>query len=89
MSTSLSRGTSAEFVGKSGGVDIAGKDLQGQADPKRYPDWLYQGDAMLGALLKVLEQRGLADNTIVYATSDNGAEHRSLSASSRIQAKYL
>ncbi|MFO0921376.1 MAG: arylsulfatase [Pirellulales bacterium] len=68
---------SAEFVGKSGGVDIAGKDLQGQADPKRYPDWLYQGDAMLGALLKVLEQRGLADNTIVIATSDNGAEHRS------------
>lgn len=67
---------SDEFVGKSGGVDIAGKNLQGQADPKRYPDWLYQGDAMLGALLHVLEQRGLADNTMVIATSDNGAEHR-------------
>lgn len=66
----------AEFTGRSGGVDVAGQGLQGQADPARYPDWLYQGDAMLGEIMRVLESRGLADNTLLIATSDNGAEHR-------------
>ena len=65
-----------EFVGKSGGVDVAGKDLKGQADPERYPDWLFQGDAMLGEIMRVLERHGLADNTLLIATSDNGAEQR-------------
>ena len=65
-----------EFIGKSGGVDVAGKDLKGQADPERYPDWLFQGDAMLGEIMRVLERRGLADNTLLIATSDNGAEQR-------------
>ena len=65
-----------EFVGKSGGVDVAGKDLKGQADPERYPDWLFQGDAMLGEIMRTLERRGLADNTLLIATSDNGAEQR-------------
>ena len=66
----------AEFIGKSGGVDEAGKDLKGEAHPGRYPDWLFQGDAMLGEIMGVLETRGLADNTLLIATSDNGAEHR-------------
>ena len=59
-----------EFVGKSGAEDIVGKD------PK-YGDWVYQGDAMLGAILEALDRHQLADNTLVIATSDNGAEHRS------------
>ncbi|MBN8458187.1 MAG: arylsulfatase [Verrucomicrobia bacterium] len=66
-----------EFIGKSGGEDLAGKGLKGQANPGRYPDWLFQGDAMLGEIMRVLESRGLADNTLLIATSDNGAEHRS------------
>jgi arylsulfatase A-like enzyme len=66
----------AEFAGRSGGLDVAGQGLQGQADPGRYPDWLYQGDAMLGEIMRVLESCGLADNTLLIATSDNGAEHR-------------
>ncbi len=65
-----------EFIGKSGGVDVAGKDLKGQADPERYPDWLFQGDASLGEIMRVLESRGLANNTLLIASSDNGAEHR-------------
>jgi arylsulfatase A-like enzyme len=65
-----------DFIGKSGAVDVAGKNLKGQADPERYPDWLFQGDAMLGQIMHVLERRGLADNTLLIATSDNGAEHR-------------
>jgi arylsulfatase A-like enzyme len=68
----------AEFIGQSGGVDVAGKaaGLKGQADPEHYPDWLFQGDASLGEIMRVLESRGLADNTLLMVTSDNGAEHR-------------
>lgn len=67
-----------EFVGKSGGVDVAGKEnnIKGQGDFERYPDWLFQGDAMLGEIMRLLERRGLADNTLLIATSDNGAEQR-------------
>ena len=68
---------STEFIGKSGGVDLAGRELTGQADPQHYPDWLYQGDAMLGEIMRALEIRGLTENTLLIATSDNGAEHRS------------
>jgi arylsulfatase A-like enzyme len=60
---------SPEFVGQSGARDLVGKD-------EKYGDWLYQGDAMLGQLLAALERNHLADNTLVIATSDNGAEHR-------------
>lgn len=58
-----------EYVGKSGAEDVVKKD------PK-YGDWVYQGDAMLGQILDALERNKLADNTLVIATSDNGAEHR-------------
>ena len=58
-----------DYVGKSGAQDMV------KQDPK-YGDWLGQGDAMLGQLLDALERNHLADNTLVIATSDNGAEHR-------------
>lgn len=58
-----------EFVGRSGAEDLVKKD------PK-YGDWVYQGDAMLGELLAALERHGLAGNTLVIATADNGAEGR-------------
>lgn len=60
---------SSEFSGRSGAQDLV------RNDPK-YGDWLFQGDAMLGQLLAALERNQLADNTLVIATSDNGAEHR-------------
>jgi arylsulfatase A len=60
---------SAEYIGKSGARDVVKKD-------EKYGDWVYQGDAMLGQLLAALDQNNLADNTLVIATSDNGAEHR-------------
>ncbi|OHB64153.1 MAG: hypothetical protein A2Y76_04095 [Planctomycetes bacterium RBG_13_60_9] len=59
----------AEFIGKSDAKDLV------LNDPK-YGDWLYQGDAMLGQILEALERNHLADNTLVIAASDNGAEHR-------------
>ena len=60
----------SEFVGKSGAQDLV------KNDPK-YGDWLYQGDAMLGKLVEALDRKNLAENTLIIATSDNGAEHRS------------
>jgi arylsulfatase A len=58
-----------EFTGKSGAVDTVGGD-------PRYGDWVYQGDQMLGRILDALEERGLAENTLVIATADNGASNR-------------
>ncbi len=59
----------AKFLGKSGAKDIV------KNDPK-YGDWILQGDAMLGQLLDALDRNRLATNTLVIATSDNGAERR-------------
>lgn len=58
-----------EFVGKSGAKDLV------RSDPK-YGDWVYQGDQMLGQILDALARNGLAENTLVVAASDNGAEQR-------------
>lgn len=58
-----------EFIGKSGAVDEV------KQDPK-YGDWVYQGDHMLGQILDALQKNGLAGNTLVIATADNGAAGR-------------
>jgi arylsulfatase A-like enzyme len=55
-----------DFVGKGG---VKGAESQ-------YGDWVYQGDHMLGQLLDALERKGLAANTLVIATADNGAANR-------------
>jgi arylsulfatase A-like enzyme len=60
---------SPEFAGQSGAEDTVGKN------PK-YGDWVFQGDAMLGKIVAALQRHKLADNTLIIATSDNGAEHR-------------
>jgi arylsulfatase A len=60
---------SSEFAGKSGAIDEVKHD-------SKYGDWVYQGDHMLGQLLEALERNGLASNTIVIATADNGAAGR-------------
>ena len=52
----------AEFIGKSGA--------------ESYGDWLYEGDWVMGQILDALERNHLADNTLVIATSDNGAAGR-------------
>jgi arylsulfatase A-like enzyme len=54
-----------EYVGKGGG---GGKGS--------YGDWVYQGDSMLGQLLDTLESTGLANNTLVLVSADNGAAGR-------------
>lgn len=58
-----------KYAGQSGAEDTVGKN------PK-YGEWVFQGDAMLGQILAALERHKLAENTLVIATSDNGAERR-------------
>jgi arylsulfatase A-like enzyme len=58
-----------EFVGKSAAKDEVKND-------PLYGDWVYQGDHMLGELLDALERKGLAGNTLIIATADNGAAGR-------------
>ena len=53
------------YVGKGGG--------EGKGS---YADWVYQGDDMLVQLLDALEANGLAKDTLVIATADNGAAGR-------------
>ena len=60
---------SPEYVGKSGAEDVVKNNPE-------YGDWVYQGDAMLGQIVEALEHNKLADNTLIVATSDNGAEGR-------------
>jgi arylsulfatase A-like enzyme len=60
---------SEEFIGKSGATDEVKND-------RKYGDWLYQGDHMLGQILDALERKGFSQNTLVMATADNGASDR-------------
>ncbi len=55
-----------EFRGKSG---LDGKEA-------KYGDWVYQGDHMLGQILDRLEKHGIAGDTLVMVSADNGAAKR-------------
>jgi len=47
-------------------------EWQGKSGISPYADFVMQTDATLGAVLDALEKHGLADNTLVIFTSDNG-----------------
>ena len=49
----------------------ASKGVTGQG---LYADGLFEHDVMVGELLDQLDEWGIADNTIVIYTSDNGAQ---------------
>jgi arylsulfatase len=50
------------------------KESQGKTGLGIYPDAMVEHDGHVGQLLKKLDDLGVADNTIVVYTSDNGAE---------------
>lgn len=50
------------------------KESDGVTGVGLYPDGMVEHDKMVGALLKKLEDLGMADNTIVMYSTDNGAE---------------
>ena len=49
-------------------------ESQGKTGFGLYPDGMVEHDGMVGVLLKKLDDLGIADNTIVIYTTDNGAE---------------
>jgi len=50
------------------------KESQGVTGLGIYPDGMVETDGHVGQLLKLLDELGAADNTIVVYTTDNGAE---------------
>jgi arylsulfatase A-like enzyme len=49
-------------------------ESQGKTGLGVYPDGMVEHDAMVGELLKKLDDLGIADNTIIMYSTDNGAE---------------
>jgi len=50
------------------------KESQGRTGLGLYPDGMVEHDGHVGELLKLVDDLGVADNTIVVYTTDNGAE---------------
>lgn len=50
-----------------------GKKFQGKSDAELYGDFVQELDWMVGEVLSTLEKQGVAENTLVIFTSDNGA----------------
>jgi arylsulfatase len=50
------------------------KESQGVTGLGTYPDGMVEHDGMVGVLLKKLHDLGIADNTLVMYSTDNGAE---------------
>ena len=50
------------------------KDFRGETNAGPHGDFIYQFDHIVGELLKSLDSLGMAENTLVIVTSDNGPE---------------
>jgi len=48
------------------------KDIAGQSAAGLYGDWIYELDRSVGRILDTLDKMGVADNTLVIFSSDNG-----------------
>jgi len=57
---------------------FAGKEFQGKTQAGPHGDFIAELDHIVGVLLNDLEKLGLADNTLVIFTSDNGPETTSV-----------
>lgn len=51
---------------------VTNAEYRGKSDAGEYGDFVVETDAFLGALLETLDRTGMADNTLVIFTSDNG-----------------
>jgi len=51
-----------------------GKDFQGKTNAGPHGDFIFEFDAVVGRLLKKLDELGLAEDTVVMISSDNGPE---------------
>lgn len=55
-----------------------GKDFRGKTQAGPHGDFIFEFDAVVGRLLKKLDDLGVADNTLVMVSSDNGPEVASI-----------
>lgn len=55
---------------------VPAKEFHGRSKAGPYGDLVHQVDYSLGELMKALEKNGIAENTIVIFTSDNGSPAR-------------
>ena len=55
---------------------VPDEPYQGKSEAGRYGDFVVQVDAIVGRVMKALDEASLADNTIVVFTSDNGSPAR-------------
>jgi arylsulfatase A len=55
---------------------VPAKEFEGKSGQGAYGDWIFEGDWVVGRILEALQRNGLAENTLVIASSDNGAEGR-------------
>jgi len=51
---------------------VPSKDWQGKSGMGAYADFVMETDDVVGQVLEALEKNGIADNTLVFFTSDNG-----------------
>lgn len=54
---------------------VPAESHEGASDAGPFGDFVAQSDASVGAVMKALQRAGLADNTLVIFSSDNGPEH--------------
>ncbi|MEN8772279.1 MAG: arylsulfatase [Akkermansiaceae bacterium] len=54
---------------------VPNKEFHGKSKAGFYGDFMIETDAMVGKVITALEKQGLAENTIVIFTADNGAEN--------------
>lgn len=52
---------------------VPAKQFKGKGKVGKYGDYVYEVDWAVGEVVKALEEAGIADNTIVVFTADNGA----------------
>lgn len=54
---------------------VPNEDFHGKSKAGYFGDFVIETDAMIGKVLKALDDHGFSKNTIVVFTADNGAEH--------------
>jgi arylsulfatase A len=53
---------------------FAGKDFRGKTQAGPHGDFIFELDHIVGELMKELEKHGIAENTLIILSSDNGPE---------------
>jgi arylsulfatase A-like enzyme len=58
---------------------VPAKEFEGKSGQGDYGDWIYEGDWVVSQIVEALQRNGLAENTLLLVSSDNGAEGREYS----------